>query len=643
MENLNPKYTNKKKKLIKWGIVSTIIIVVIAFFAFAYTDGKQTVNEPVVSWVSHTEYWRDDSASTIVRLADFRGDPYTVDSCNVTILRPDKSTFVDNQPLALSNIAGNWYRTDSLVGAPLGTYEQEVTCVKGAQTIKTSQSFHLNPALEQVKIVTEKVDALDANLGAVNVSLSAKIADTNQTLTTNIANMNTNLNNLVTDVNTGVTSQLAEGINTLGTQLNDVNISITGTVTTTGQELQTSISTSNTSLTSLLNTVNTNLSTQMLDSFNAETAQLADVNLTIMAKVAETGQIITTNLSDVNASMTNILNTVNTNLSNQMGSEFTTLGNNLEDINLSLDGRMVATGDSINAHLTNVDTSLTNLLNTVNTNLSTQMTTKFAELSAQLENVNLSLNAKVEATGDEINTNLTNVNTNLTDILDALNVSLSSQITNQFNNTNALIAQKFLDSNNFLSARLDSLEVSVNGQVVTTGQEIKSDLSDVNSSLSNMITSLVAGDLNAQLNVMLEQLSTQVQSVKDDTTWLTIHAMNDTDRAAIDQRFLNIDGNIALLEQFCSNPQTDSSTLCQEIYNIKAAAVIMHDEQVARLDEIDNTTTNTWNYMTGSLSTRIDSLLTDIGIIKAQTTDINSTAHQILDNQESQIDVRIIS
>jgi len=107
MENLSPKYTNKKKKLIRWGIVSTIVIVVIAFFAFAYTDGKQTVNEPVVIWVSHTEYWRDDSASTIVRLADFRGDPYTVDSCNVTILKPDKSTFVDNQPLVLSNIPGN--------------------------------------------------------------------------------------------------------------------------------------------------------------------------------------------------------------------------------------------------------------------------------------------------------------------------------------------------------------------------------------------------------------------------------------------------------------------------------------------------------------------------------------------------------
>ena len=639
----NNEYSNTKKKLIKWGIVSTIVIVIIAFFAFAYTDGKKTINEPIVTWVSHTEYWRDDSASTIVRLADYKGEPYAVDTCNVTILKPDKSTFVDDAPMALSNIAGNWYRTDSLVGAPLGTYEQEVTCRKGGQTVKTSQSFHLNPALEQVKTVTEKVDALDANLEQVNVSLSAQIADSNQTITTNLTNMNTNLNNILSDVNAGLASQVQDGIDTLGTKLNDVNLSITGTVRSTGEEIKTSVNTSNTTLTNLLNSVNTGLSGQMLNSFNAATAQLNDVNVTIMAKVGETGQIITTQLNDVNASMTSILNSVSTSLSNQMGSGFNTLGNNLQDINLSLDGKMSATGDAINAHLTNVDTSLTNLLNTVNTNLSAQMTTKFAELASQLDDVNLSLSAKIEDTGDEINTNLTNVNTNLTGILDSLNVSLSSQITNQFNNTNALIAQKFLDSNTFLSSRIDNLQVSVNGQIVSTGQEIRSDLSDVNASLANMITGLVTGDLNVQLNSVLEQLTTQVQSVKEDTTWLTTHAMNDSDRAAIDNKFANVDGNLALLEQFCSNSDTNSSALCQEIYNIKAAAVVMHNSQVAKLDELDNTTTTTWEFVSGSLSSRIDTILTDVGIIKAQTTDINSTVHQILDNQESQIDARIIS
>jgi len=640
---VNTEYSNTKKKLIKWGIVSTIVIVVIAFFAFAYTDGKKTINEPIVTWVSHTEYWKNDVASTIVRLADYRGEPYSVDSCNVTILNPDKSIFVDNAPLVLSNIAGNWYRTDSLVGAPLGTYEQEVTCVKGNQTIKTSQSFHLNPALEQVKTVTEKVDALDANLGQVNVSLSAQIADSNQTITTNLTNMNTNLNNMLSDVNSQLASQVQEGIDTLGTQLNDVNVSISGVVRSTGQEIQTSVNTSSTTLTNLLNSVNTGLSGQMLSSFNAATAQLNDVNVTIMAKVGETGQIITTQLNDVNASMTSILNSVNTSLSNQMGTGFNTLGNNLQDINLSLDGKMEATGDAINAHLTNVDTSLTNLLNTVNTNLSTQMTTKFAELASQLENVNLSLNAKVEETGQEINTNLTNVNTNLTSILDSLNVSLSSQITNQFNNTNALIAQNFLDVNTFLQSRFNSLEVSVNGQIVSTGQEIRSDLSDVNESLANMITGLVTGDLNVQLNSVLEQLTLQLQNVKDDTTWLTTHAMNDSDRDVIYQRFDNVDGNLSLLEEFCSTSDTNSSALCQEIYNIKAAAVVMHNEQVAKLEELDNTTTTTWEFVSGSLSQRIDTLLTDVGIIKAQTTDINSTVHEILDNQESQIDARIIS
>jgi hypothetical protein len=69
----------------------------------------------------------------------------------------------------------------------------------------------------------------------------------------------------------------------------------------------------------------------------------------------------------------------------------------------------------------------------------------------------------------------------------------------------------------------------------------------------------------------------------------------------------------------------------------------MDSEQQTKLDEINTTTVNTWQLLSGDVTTSINSLLSDIGINKEQTTDINSTVHEILDSQQSEIQVRIIS
>ena len=106
-------------KYMKWSILG-ILLIGVAFLATAYVNGKTVVNEDFsLQWVSHTEYWREDYASTIVRLSDYKGTPLMADECRVTILYPDKTIFIDNQPLSQSTIAGNWYRTDYLANAPL--------------------------------------------------------------------------------------------------------------------------------------------------------------------------------------------------------------------------------------------------------------------------------------------------------------------------------------------------------------------------------------------------------------------------------------------------------------------------------------------------------------------------------------------
>ena len=202
---------NKKKIL---ATTAFILVILVAFFVTAYFSGKSVADDVNVQWVSHTEYWNNDVASTIIRLADYKGNPYAVDSCSVTILYPDKSTFIDAQPLTQSNIEGNWYRTDSLLGKPLGTYEQQVTCVKGQQTIITSQSFHLNPALQEIEVITNKSDALSEKLTNVEFNLTTVIQETNESLSLQVSATENNLNTAIDAAEAQIVSDLGDlGVN----------------------------------------------------------------------------------------------------------------------------------------------------------------------------------------------------------------------------------------------------------------------------------------------------------------------------------------------------------------------------------------------------------------------------------------------
>lgn len=630
-------------KYLKWSFLA-IIFLGMTFLATAYVNGKTVVDEDIqLQWVSHTEYWREDSASTIVRLSDYRGNPYPVDECRVTILYPDKSIFIDNQLLSQSNIPGNWYRTDYLGEAPLGTYEQEVICTRGSSIVTSSQSFHLNPALEQVSVLTEKSDNLDLKLEDVNLSFTGKISETGETINTNLTNINTSLNTLLEDVNGSISQQINQGVTTLQTDLSNVNVSINGTVTQTGEEIQTSLTNINTNLSGLLNNVNTGLLDQLDLDFTELNSNLQDVNLTLTGTVIETGDTINTNITTATTDLSNLVNNLNQDLVTQLGADFNLMQTNLSNVNLSLDAKLQETGDVINANITNSTTSVLDLLNTVNTDVSNKIDLRFQEMLTELENVEISLTGTITETGEEINTNITNATTSLTDLVNTLNVSLASDITNQFNNTNALIAQKFLDSNQFISTRIDDLEVSLNGTVQSTGQAIQTQLTDVNDNLASLINNLVIGNINVQLDEMLLEVTNQVAAVKEDTLWLVSNAINQEDMNEIRNRFTAVDSNLANIENFCSTDDTNSSALCQEIYNIKTAINIMEETQEQKLDEISQTTTNTWNLLSGDIKTNIDSLLIDIGVIRAQTTDINATVHQILDNQESEINIRIIS
>jgi len=389
------------------SLIAVFFVLAGIFFVSAYVSGKNVVDDVTLQWVSHTEYWSNDQASTIVRLADYKGNAYSVDSCSVTILNPDKSVFVDDVAMTESAIDGNWYRVDSLIGATMGTYEQEVTCTKDQQTVKSSQSFHLNPALEEVNVVSQNLDLLNDSLFSFDVEINGVLSDSNE----------------------------------------------------------------------------------------------------------------------------------------------------------SIYGR-------INVAETNLDNALTT------------------------------------------------VKQNILDELDSIGVEGYDNFTN--------ISATVL-------ARIDELDISFSNDLVSVYLDLDSFLTYMENNLS------------LQMTGMFEDLIAQLSAVKSDSEWIVSNTMDQTDRAAIDARFSSVDADLDKLLVFCGETVTNTSDLCQEIYDIRDAVVVLRAEQQTHYDSFNETTYNTWELLSGDVTTNINSVLIALNIIKEQNQEINSTTHEILDEIQGEIMVNIIS
>src|SRR3989344_4668658 len=209
-----------------WFIILAVVVLVILFLVIAYASGSKVVNEPEIQWVSHTEYWSGGDASTIVRLVDYKGRPIEGAACTASIFRPDGSIFVSGQPMQASAIAGNFERKDSRGGQPVGTYQQEVTCVYGGNTIRTSESFHVNPALENIREATTNLSLLRNELSNVNISVSALVTSTGESINLKIDSTRTNLTELMRAVESSIISDIGSTKANLTTQLSSINVSL---------------------------------------------------------------------------------------------------------------------------------------------------------------------------------------------------------------------------------------------------------------------------------------------------------------------------------------------------------------------------------------------------------------------------------
>lgn len=116
----------------------------------------------------------------------------------------------------------------------------------------------------------------------------------------------------------------------------------------------------------------------------------------------------------------------------------------------------------------------------------------------------------------------------------------------------------------------------------------------------------------------------------------------------------NIQVNLSDIINFCDGAPTADSRLCelaeQMNLNIIDINTTMNSVVIAKLDYINQTTLNTYNYMTGTLATNILNIFNTVTRIESATTDINNTVNriesnvtQVINNQEEVIYISVMS
>ena len=511
-------------------LILAVAILLVATTAI-YSSGAEVVNTPRTAWVSHTEYEAGDVASTIVRITDYRGNPYSITGCVASIYYPNKTAYLTNRTMSQSTIAGNWYANDTAPSIA-GTYEQQVYCNYTGGSIATSQSFHVTPALTFIRTVDADVLAVGANLSSVNATLTGQLASTNSSITTRVSSAETTLSNLLSSVNASLNEQVrskaAEANNPLNTSLTAIRATIVATIADSNTTIHANVDSTRGNITTLLNNVNSTLIARLNEVNATQTSQLNAVNASVSAYITSALQNITTTIENARLNLTNLSNAINA----------TTIAR-LNELNASTANEIIA--------------------------------------------ANLSIQARIGASQDTITTQLT-----------ATNLSLSTQLT-----------------------------------------ETKTTLYDF----------ILTGrdNLSAQAAANFASLSSSASLIYNDTRWLTQHALNEQNLSEIRQRFVNIDGNLSAIESFCGTSLTNSSVLCQQAYSTKAVLDTFRATQENYSAFTANETAAIYALLIGDFATNINTLLTNVGIIKGQTTQINATVESIRQTQTQEIDIRIIS
>jgi hypothetical protein len=145
MEEIEIKIMEKKKLLL---IVLPIIVGIGIAGALAINNYGLGAS---IKFISGTEYQQGEPAQVIVRVVNAWGVPINADYCNVTIYYPDKTVFVNNQPMTKGGAPGSWYYQFITPFDQIGVFEEYVVCQvtlpAGPRLLGAGSSFHVQQTL----------------------------------------------------------------------------------------------------------------------------------------------------------------------------------------------------------------------------------------------------------------------------------------------------------------------------------------------------------------------------------------------------------------------------------------------------------------------------------------------------------------
>ena len=135
----------------------------------------------------------------------------------------------------------------------------------------------------------------------------------------------------------------------------------------------------------------------------------------------------------------------------------------------------------------------------------------------------------------------------------------------------------------------------------------------------------------------LEGINTTINNVYTDTQDIRANMVTDTNfqdnMTAIFTELTAIEGKVDEVQAFCDNTETNSSSLCQLIHGINNQVVdtqnYMETTIKLELDEINATTHNTYDLLSGTINTNINTILTNLGILTTTVNQINTTVNNI--------------
>jgi len=122
------------------------------FLAVAFLIGIYFVFfsvSPLISMVSGTEYISSEEGQVIVRMHDSKNRPILNAECIVSLLYPDKTFFIVDNPMVPTTVPGNYY-ISFITPAQPGIYEEYINCEVGGSTMLVSSSFHVSAGLNLV-------------------------------------------------------------------------------------------------------------------------------------------------------------------------------------------------------------------------------------------------------------------------------------------------------------------------------------------------------------------------------------------------------------------------------------------------------------------------------------------------------------